>query len=119
MSQIEKMEVLANMSIPNLDIVEERRLRTKYHGQVLITIPELAKILDLGNARIRQIVTMEHAPPPVYYGEHTKHGKLKSLYDKREVLIFFIKNCKKVYKRNLYLRNLIVGGHLDATDIQM
>jgi hypothetical protein len=101
------------------DIVSERRKQLEYEGQILATIPEIAKAMDMSCSRIRFLLTEPEAPKPVHKGEHIFKGRISSLYDQKEVILYFLKAKKQLVRKYIYLRDFIKRGILNEGDFQV
>jgi hypothetical protein len=114
------MEVLVKMSIlTSDDVIPERKTKVLYEGQQLMTIPELSKAMDISQSRLRGLLAEEAAPPPVYEGERYYRGRIKSLYDLKEVIKYFLKTKKQVISKQMYILKYAKLGYVNADEIQM
>lgn len=101
------------------DIISERKAKIQYPGQILLTIPEIAKAMDMSQSRIRFLVALPNAPKPVFQGERYFRGRVKSIYDLKEIIKFFIETKKQPTMKKIYLRKYVSLNYINENEIQV
>lgn len=101
------------------DIISERKTKVQYTGQRLLTIPEIAKAMDMSQSRIRFLLAKPDGPKPVFEGERYYRGRVKSIYDLKDVVKYFIETKKQPSMKLIYLKRYVDLGYINANEVQM